>query len=66
MVTEASPHSNSDPSGRRTRMPIEQRAKQFMPFSALPGLDEALAAVEAEMELSNSDNITLRTIGSHR
>lgn len=25
-------------------MPLDQRAKQFLPFSALPGLDEALEA----------------------
>lgn len=28
------------------RMPIEERAKQFMPFAALKGLNEALAAAE--------------------
>lgn len=27
-------------------MPIEERAKQFMPFAALRGLPEALAAKE--------------------
>ncbi len=30
----------------REKMPREERAKQFMPFAALRGLDEALAAVE--------------------
>lgn len=30
----------------RTAMPIQNRAKQFMPFSALTGLSEALAAKE--------------------
>lgn len=30
----------------RTPMPIENRAKQFMPFAALKGLPEALAAKE--------------------
>ena len=30
----------------RTPMPIENRAKQFMPFTALKGLPEALAAKE--------------------
>lgn len=30
----------------RTRMSVEQRAKQFMPFAALRGLPEALAAKE--------------------
>lgn len=28
------------------KMPIEERAKQFMPFAALKGLPEALAARE--------------------
>lgn len=30
----------------KTKMPKEERAKQFMPFAALKGLDEALAAKE--------------------
>lgn len=30
----------------RNKMPIEERAKQFMPFAALKGLPEALAAKE--------------------
>ena len=30
----------------KTKMPIADRAKQFMPFSALKGLSEALAAKE--------------------
>lgn len=30
-------------------MSVENRAKQFMPFAALPGLEEALARKEAEM-----------------
>lgn len=30
----------------KTKMPREERAKQFMPFAALKGLDEALAAKE--------------------
>lgn len=30
----------------RSKMPIEDRAKQFMPFAALKGLPEALAAKE--------------------
>lgn len=32
------------------KMPIEQRAKQFMPFSALNGLDEAMRRKEWEIE----------------
>ena len=31
-------------------MPLSQRAKQFMPFKAVSGLDEALRRKEAEME----------------
>lgn len=30
-------------------MPIEERAKQFMPFAALSGLPEALALKEQEI-----------------
>lgn len=30
-------------------MPIEERAKQFMPFAALKGLPEALAAKEEQI-----------------
>lgn len=30
----------------RNKMPIEERAKQFMPFAALRGLPDALAAKE--------------------
>ena len=30
------------------KMPIEDRAKQFMPFAALKGLPEALAAKEKD------------------
>ncbi|MBQ3326117.1 hypothetical protein IJG79_03165 [Candidatus Saccharibacteria bacterium] len=32
------------------KMPISQRAKQFMPFAALKGLDEALRRKEWEVE----------------
>lgn len=34
----------------RSKMPISQRAKQFMPFAALKGLDEALRQKEWEIE----------------
>lgn len=34
------------PKRPRTKMTIEERAKQFMPFAALKGLPEALAAKE--------------------
>ena len=30
----------------RMKMPVSERAKQFMPFSALKGLDEALREKE--------------------
>ena len=33
---------------QENRMPVPERAKQFMPFSALRGLEEALEKVEAE------------------
>lgn len=33
----------------RPKMPIARRAKQFMPFAALKGLDEALARKEWEV-----------------
>lgn len=31
---------------KRSKMPISERAKQFMPFAAVTGLDAALAEVE--------------------
>ena len=34
------------PSKPKQKMPIEERAKQFMPFSALKGLEESLASKE--------------------
>ena len=37
---------------RRPKMPIEQRAKQFMPFAAVTGLEKALRAKEEEIEQS--------------
>ena len=38
-------------------MPVSQRAKQFMPFAALDGLEEALA--QKERELTQVSKITL-------
>lgn len=35
---------------RRSAMPVAKRAKQFMPFSAVQGLQEALHRKEAEIE----------------
>ena len=34
----------------RTPMPVSERAKQFMPFAALKGYEEALRAKEREVE----------------
>ena len=34
----------------RPKMPISQRAKQFQPFAALSGLDQALSQKEREVE----------------
>ena len=46
----------------RTRMPVEQRAKQFAPFQAVGGLDEALRRAEEEhrRELENRNVIHVR------
>lgn len=35
---------------QRAKMPIAQRAKQFMPFKAVAGLDEALRKKEQEID----------------
>ena len=35
----------------RAKMPVAQRAKQFMPFAAVTGLDEAIKRVELELEM---------------
>lgn len=43
----------------RYPMPISQRAKQFMPFSALKGLNEALALKEKERLELNKSHSTL-------
>ncbi len=37
---------------KRPKMPIEQRAKQFMPFAAVTGLEKALREKEIEVEQS--------------
>ena len=37
----------------RAKMPVAQRAKQFMPFAAVTGLDEAIKRVELEFEMSD-------------
>lgn len=41
-------HCENEP--RRSAMPVSKRAKQFMPFSAVHGLQEALHRKEAEIE----------------
>ncbi len=40
----------------RTPMPIELRAKQFMPFAAVTGLEAALREKEREREQSGDRN----------
>ncbi len=42
----------------KNKMPLEQRAKQFMPFSALSGLDAALKAKEREMGLTDKPSLS--------
>lgn len=47
---------------KRSKMTRQERAKQFMPFAALKGYEEALRKVEKELESSlikqpdNKDN----------
>lgn len=40
----------------RAPMPVSQRAKQFVPFAAVSGLEEALRAKEREIELLEEEN----------
>ena len=35
---------------QRPKMPVAQRAKQFMPFKAVAGLDEAIRKKEEEID----------------
>jgi len=44
------------PVSNRPKMDISNRAKQFMPFSALKGLEEALADVERELQEKSADS----------
>ena len=39
--------------GNRPKMDRSERAKQFMPFDAVKGLREALAAKEEELEMTD-------------
>lgn len=34
---------------KREKMPIEERAKQFAPFAALTGYEDALAKIDAQV-----------------
>ena len=43
---------------KRSKMPISERAKQFMPFAAVTGLDAALAEVENRWEKIDKPEIT--------
>ena len=42
----------------RSKMSLEQRAKQFMPFAALTGLETALRAKEREMGLTEKPSLS--------
>lgn len=44
------------------KMSVSNRAKQFVPFSALEGLDEALARIEREIELDNETEFIIKHI----
>ena len=46
----------------RARMPVEQRAKQFMPFAAVTGLDEAIMRVEHELEMNDRRDLSEEAI----
>lgn len=46
----------------RGRMPVEQRAKQFLPFSAVTGLDEAIRRVEHEFEMNDRRDLSEEAI----
>ena len=41
-------------SNNRPKMPVSERAKQFMPFAALTGLPAALKKVEEEMSIEET------------
>ena len=43
------------PVSKRPKMDLSNRAKQFMPFSALKGLEEALIKIEQEMPENPAD-----------
>ena len=62
MLREAKSKMTRYPTGekgeKRPKMPIGKRAKQFMPFSALVGLEEALHKKEWEVETKQKLNYT--------
>ena len=45
----------------RAKMPVSQRAKQFMPFDAVSGLQQALRAKEHEMGLISRSELSDET-----
>ena len=47
--------------GKRAKMPVSQRAKQFMPFDAVSGLRQALRKKEHEMGLISRKELSLET-----
>lgn len=50
----------------RAKMPLAERAKQFMPFAAVKGLEEALAAVERNRLPPASSPVVIRTLEDDR
>lgn len=48
----------------RPKMPVAQRAKQFMPFAAVAGLDRAIKMKEIEMDVDGGRKIRLEDLES--
>ena len=48
----------------RGKMPREERAKQFMPFAALKGYEEALRRMEKHMESQQQEKDTQEESGT--
>ena len=48
----------------KTKMPVADRAKQFAPFSALRGLEDALARKEAELLYEEKKILSEDTVAS--
>lgn len=53
---------NNKVTSLRGKMPVEQRAKQFMPFAAVTGLDEAIRRVEHEFEMNDRRDLSEEAI----